>query len=62
MIINKFNNWYEGIQEPWRFVTALSIAMPVFILMAMDSVPLILAGWFYAFILLTIRITGRYRR
>jgi len=61
-MIYKVNTWYNSIEEPWRMLVGLGICMPVFILLAMDSVPLILAGWLYGLLLIFVRIVGSYKR
>lgn len=60
-MINKFNTWYDDIQEPWKFLLSLSLAMPCLILLASDYTPLIVAGGIYGLTLVIVRIMGRYK-
>jgi len=60
-MINKFNTWYDGIQEPRRFLTAMIICSPVFLMLAMSNPYLILIGFSYALFLIFVRIVGRYK-
>jgi hypothetical protein len=60
-MINKFNTWYDGIEEPKRFLVGFGVAMPVFILIAMDNPLLIIMGFFYALFLIFVRIIGSYK-
>jgi hypothetical protein len=57
-VVKKFNRWYNGIREPWRFLTAFAICMPFFLGAAANSIGLILAGFLYAILLICIRIIG----
>jgi hypothetical protein len=60
-MIRKFNTWYDGIQEPWKFMLLLSLTMPCLIFLASGYAPLIIAGWLYGLSLIGVRIIGRYK-
>lgn len=58
-MINKFNIWYDNLREPRRFLTAMLISSPVFLMLAMSNPYLVLFGFSYALLLIFVRIVGR---
>lgn len=59
-MIDKLNRWYNALQEPWRFLTALGLASIGIVTLSIGYRPLAFAGGIYLFTLLGIRIRGSF--
>jgi hypothetical protein len=57
-LVRKFNNWYDGLREPWRILTALAIANVPINLMIFGGVPGIIIGFLLIFIIMIVRMAA----
>jgi hypothetical protein len=58
--IDKFNAWYNNIQEPWRLLTALGLVIPGFVLLSTGKFALSFLGMFYLLFLLFVRVGEKF--
>lgn len=54
----RFNNWYDGLREPWRFLTAMGLATIGIALLASGNVLMAVFGATYLTLLLYARMKG----
>jgi hypothetical protein len=58
--IDKFNKWYDALQEPWRFLTALGLASVGIGLLATGKFVLSFLGFFWILFLLFVRVGEKF--
>lgn len=54
-IASKFNMWYDGLQEPWRFMTALVLASVPVYLLATGVMSAMVLGAIFVLLLICVR-------
>lgn len=59
-LMDRFNRWYDGIQEPWRFLTMLGLVTPAFVGLSLGYLPLSLLSMFYLLFLLFLRVGEKF--
>jgi len=58
-MINEFNTWYDSLQEPWRFLLAMTLSMVGIVGLSSGSGRVMIASAIYLSLLLFIRIKGK---
>jgi hypothetical protein len=63
-MIKKFNQWYDKLQEPWRFLLCMVLAMTGIVTANVGAVlhnyKLEAAGFLFIVFLIGVRMIGRY--
>jgi len=59
-MIKAFNTWYDNLQEPTRFLTAMALIMAGIVPLSLGYGPLQFAAAVYLATLLFVRIRGKY--
>jgi hypothetical protein len=57
-LIKRFNSWYDALQEPWRFLVAMTLSMSGITALAYGNYPVKIAAAIYLSVLLIVRIKG----
>jgi len=55
--VKGFNEWYDGLDEPWRFLFMLAIFCPLWLGLALANVPSIVIGAVMLIVALLLRMT-----
>lgn len=52
----KFNRWYDGLKEPWRFITAAALIFPtIFLINSGGSLTVIGGIWAVALVIVRVQ-------
>lgn len=52
---NKFNTWYDGLGEPWKFLMALCLSVPA-LAIATGTTSMVILAFIYIFLLVAVRM------
>ncbi len=55
-MLSRFNRWYDNLKEPKRFLVALAIVTPWFVSLASNEPTVVIGGFFYVLLLISMRI------
>jgi hypothetical protein len=59
-VIKTFNKWYDALQEPWRFLLAMTLIMSGITGLSFGPYPVKIIAAIYLMILVLIRMKGRF--
>lgn len=54
-LLTIFNNWYDDLQEPYRFVMMFVVVSPWFLSLYINTNIALILGILYAFMLMVVR-------